>query len=64
MNMADKTSPSSVPATPKREVKTVAAGEAIPTARILGKSMMFSFCGALKEYLFPRGHGFSIVRIG
>jgi hypothetical protein len=49
MNTADKASPSSVPATPKREVITVAAGEAIPTARILGKSIMFAFCGALKE---------------
>src|SRR5215216_6838621 len=48
--MADATSPSSVPATPKREVRTVAAGEAIPTARILGKSIMFAFCGSsLKE---------------
>jgi hypothetical protein len=49
MNVADKASPSSVPATPKREVTTVAAGEAIPTARIFGQSMMFGPCGELKE---------------
>jgi hypothetical protein len=48
-NMADKTRPTSVPATPKREVRRVAAGEAIPTARILGKSMMDWLCGELNE---------------
>src|SRR5215210_9078530 len=51
--MADTTSPSSVPATPKREVITVAAGEAIPTARILGKSIMFAFSGALSDIFTP-----------
>ncbi len=48
-NMADKASPISVPATPKREVTMVAAGDAIPTAMIFGQSMMFGSCGELKE---------------
>jgi hypothetical protein len=51
-NMADKTRPTSVPATPKREVRRVAAGEAMPTARILGKSIMDWLCGELKKSSF------------
>jgi hypothetical protein len=59
MNTADKASPSSVPATPKREVTTVAAGEAIPTARIFGQSMMFGLCGELKEKRPPHRDSFA-----
>jgi hypothetical protein len=49
MNTADKASPTSVPATPKREVRTVAEGEAIPTAIILGRSKIAWLCCSLKE---------------
>jgi hypothetical protein len=37
-------SPTSVPATPKREVSAAAAGETIPTARILGRSKTVGCC--------------------
>src|SRR5829696_3590276 len=43
MNTADKASPIRVPATPKRAVMAAAAGEAIPTARILGRSKTVGF---------------------
>src|SRR5215217_6899360 len=54
MNTADKASPSSVPATPKREVRTVAEGEAIPTAIILGRSKIAWLCCSLTEDHSPR----------
>ena len=47
--MADKASPIRVPATPKREVMAAAAGEAIPTARTLGRSKIVSYCWVTKE---------------
>jgi hypothetical protein len=47
-NTADKNSPSSVPATPKREVTAADAVEAIPTAKTLGRSKMVCCCEVKK----------------
>src|SRR5215216_1188483 len=48
-NTADKASPIRVPATPKRAVMAAAAGEAIPTARTLGRSKTLGCCGVKKD---------------
>jgi hypothetical protein len=50
MITALKASPISVPAMPKREVKSVATGEAIPTAITLGRSRTVCFwCSSIDE---------------
>ena len=53
MNTADKASPTRVPATPKRAVMAAAAGEAIPTARTLGRSKTLGCCGVKKDPSHP-----------
>jgi hypothetical protein len=48
MSTEETANPTSVPATPKREVRAAAAGETIPTARTLGRSRTVGCCWVTK----------------